>query len=73
MRVLQGGHDVPNAKLVARFPRTQAISHGPSTRCRTYSCTTTATSQVPSGKSASFEEGKPVSLRPPLPAWLAWQ
>ncbi len=24
MRVLQGGHDVPNDKLVARFPRTQA-------------------------------------------------
>ena len=73
MRVLQGGHDVPDDKLVARFPRTQAnltraIHSLP--HVLVYDNSDLAT---PFRQAAEFHDGKPVSLRPPLPAWLAWQ
>jgi predicted ABC-type ATPase len=72
MRVLQGGHDVPTEKLVARFPRTlanlvRAIRELPHALVfdntdlgRTYR------------KVAEFEQGHPVTLSPALPAWLRW-
>ena len=73
MRVLQGGHDVPNDKLVARFPRTQAnltraIHSLPHVLVYDNSDLASPFRQV-----AEFRDDKPVSLRPPLPAWLAWQ
>jgi len=73
MRVLQGGHDVPDDKLVARFPRTQAnltraIHSLPHVLVYDNSDLASPFRQV-----AEFRDDKPVSLRPPLPAWLAWQ
>lgn len=73
MRVLQGGHDVPDAKLAARFSRTQAnlaraIRSLPHVLVFDNNDLTSPFRQV-----AEFREGKPISLRPPLPAWLAWK
>ena len=73
MRVLQGGHDVPDDKLVARFPRTQAnltrsIHSLPHVLVYDNGDLASPFRQV-----AEFRDGKPVSLRPPLPAWLAWK
>jgi predicted ABC-type ATPase len=73
MRVLQGGHDVPDDKLTARFPRTQAnltraIHSLPRVLVFDNSDLANPFRQV-----AEFRDGKPVGLRPPLPAWLAWK
>ncbi|HKB76134.1 MAG TPA: zeta toxin family protein [Myxococcales bacterium] len=73
MRVLQGGHDVPDDKLIARFPRTQAnltraIHSLPHVLVYDNSDLTSPFQQV-----AEFQDGKPVSLRPSLPPWLAWK
>jgi predicted ABC-type ATPase len=73
MRVLQGGHDVPDDKLVARFPRTQAnltraIHSLPHVLVYDNSDLASPFRQV-----AEFRDGKPVNLRPPPPAWLAWK
>jgi predicted ABC-type ATPase len=73
MRVLQGGHDVPDDKLVARFPRTQAnltraIHSLP--HVLVYDNSDLAS---PFRVVAEFHDGKPVNLRPALPGWLAWK
>ena len=73
MRVLQGGHDVPDDKLVARFPRSQAnltraIQSLPHVLVYDNTDLANAFRHV-----AEFRDGKAVKLLPPLPAWLAWK
>ncbi len=73
MRVLQGGHDVPDDKLAARFSRTQAnltraIRSLPHVLVFDNNDLASPFRQV-----AELRDGKPVSLRPPLPAWLPWK
>ena len=72
MRVLQGGHDVPTEKVVARFPHTlanlaRAISELP--HVLVFDNTDLA---HPYRKVAEFEGGHPITLSPALPAWLRW-
>jgi predicted ABC-type ATPase len=70
MRVLQGGHDVPTEKLVARFARSLrnlelAIRELPSVHVFDNSDL-----RQPFRKVAEFRDGKPVALFAPMPAWL---
>ena len=70
MRVSQGGHDIPDDKLEARFPRTlenlrQAIQLLPEVRIYDNSDLRTPYRLV-----ATFDRGQAVSLKPPLPGWL---
>jgi predicted ABC-type ATPase len=70
MRVTQGGHDVPTAKLTARFPRTmtnlkQAIRELP--------CVFIFDNddlQIPFRLAAVFQNGRPECLAKPIPRWL---
>ena len=72
MRVLQGGHDVPDEKLAARFARTtanltraiRALPH-----VLVYDNDDLAR---PFRRVAEFRDGKPGSIRPPLPGWLEY-
>ena len=70
MRVTQGGHDVPTEKLLTRFPRTlgnlqAAIRELPHVLIFDNSDLSRPFRQV-----ATFENGKLVSARKPLPRWL---
>jgi len=70
MRVLQGGHDVPDEKLSARFPRTQAnlaraIRSLPHVLVYDNDDLARPFRQV-----GEFRDGKPVHLPEPLPDWL---
>lgn len=72
MRVLQGGHDVPAAKLAARYPRSlenlrRAIRELPHVLVFDNSDL-----RRPFRKVARFENGSPVELIQPLPDWLPW-
>jgi predicted ABC-type ATPase len=72
MRVLQGGHDVPMEKLLARYPRTlenlaRAIRELPHVLVFDDSDLL-----EPLRKVAELELGKPVTLNRPLPRWLPW-
>jgi predicted ABC-type ATPase len=70
MRVSQGGHDVPTDKLTAPFPRTitnlkQAIQELP--------CVLIFDNndlRMPHCLAAVFQNGKPMLLKKPVPAWL---
>jgi predicted ABC-type ATPase len=71
MRVSQGGHDVPAEKLVARFPRTlanlkTAIRDLPHVWIFDNDDLRTPFRQV-----AVFENGQTVTLKAPVPVWLA--
>lgn len=71
MRVLQGGHDVPPDKIVARYPRTlanlqRAIQALPHVLVFDNSDLGRPFQQV-----AEFRDGAPVSIADPVPAWLA--
>ncbi len=70
MRVCQGGHDVPSAKLRARFPRTlrnlaAAIRFLPHVLVYDNSGLSRPFRQV-----ARFESGRRVDGRSPLPSWM---
>lgn len=70
MRVTQGGHDVPTEKLDARFPRTLAnlqlaIQELP--RVLVYDNSDLAS---PFRRIAYFEDGTPIEVEHPIPAWL---
>jgi predicted ABC-type ATPase len=72
MRVLQGGHDVPDDKLAARFSRTQSnLTRAIRTLPQVLVFDNNDLGQ-PFRKIAEFHDGKAVDLRPPLPAWLTW-
>jgi len=70
MRVSQGGHDVPEEKLVARFPRTlanlqAALRELP--HVRVFDNDNLAT---PFRLVTIVESGRIVSLHAPVPKWL---
>jgi predicted ABC-type ATPase len=70
MRVLQGGHDVPSEKLVARYPRTlenlrRAIRELP--RVLVFDNSDLGR---PFKKVAEYDGGKAIELNEPIPAWL---
>ena len=70
MRVSQGGHDVPSEKLEARFPRTianlkAAIRELPHVLVYDNNDLTAPFRQV-----AVFEQGRPLAINKPVPAWL---
>lgn len=70
MRVSQGGHDVPAEKLMARFPRTLANLKA---AIRELPCVLVFDNddlRTPFRQVAVFLNGRPVLLRPPVPAWL---
>jgi predicted ABC-type ATPase len=70
MRVTQGGHDVPTAKLVARFPRTLANLK---TAIRTLAHVFIFDNDdlhMPFRQIAIFENGQPKNLIKPTPPWL---
>jgi predicted ABC-type ATPase len=70
MRVLQGGHDVPTEKLAARFDRTLANLHRAIRELPFVHILDNSDLRHPFRKVAEFQQGKPVSLAKPLPAWL---
>lgn len=70
MRVLQGGHDVPTEKLLARFDRSlqnleRAIRELPSVHVFDNSDL-----RRPFRKVAEYRDGAPIATFPPLPSWL---
>jgi predicted ABC-type ATPase len=70
MRVMQGGHDIPTSKLKTRFPRTiknlaRAIRDLP----HVLGFDNSDLAQ-PFRKVAEFEDGKAVSMHPPIPGWF---
>lgn len=70
MRVSQGGHDVPQDKLIARFPRTLANL---ATAIRELPCVLVYDNddlRSPYRHVAVFMNGRPAILREPLPKWL---
>lgn len=70
MRVSQGGHDVPTEKLVSRFPRTLANLKQ---ALRELPCVLVFDNddlRNPFRQIAVFENGRPVNLSEPLPAWF---
>ena len=73
MRALQGGHDVPDDKLATRFPRTQANLARAIRSLPDVFVYDNSDLAHPFREVARFRDGKPVILRPPLPAWLAWK
>ena len=71
MRVSQGGHDIPDDKLEARFPRTlenllKAIRRLPEVRVYDNSDL-----RSPYRLVATFHSGKLTNQNPPLPDWLS--
>lgn len=73
MRVLQGGHDVPDDKLAARFPRTQANLTRAIHSLPHVFVYDNGDLSSPFRQVAEFHDGQPAGLRSPLPAWLAWK
>ena len=70
MRVSQGGHDVPDDKLFARFARTLANLQralGCLPHVLIYDNSDLA---VPFRQVAVFDHGEPVHLQEPIPDWL---
>ena len=70
MRVLQGGHDVPTAKLVARYPRTLANLRRAIRELPHVLVFDNSDLGRPFRKIAVFESGKAAELHDPVPAWL---
>jgi len=72
MRVLQGGHDVPKEKLVARYPRTIENLRRAIRELSHVLVFDNSDLRRPFRKVAAFEAGDPVELNEPLPPWLPW-
>jgi predicted ABC-type ATPase len=73
MRVLQGGHDVPDERLGARFARSRA-NLARAIRSLPYVLVYDNDDLAnPFRLVADFRNGKPVSVRAPLPAWVEWK
>jgi predicted ABC-type ATPase len=70
MRVLQGGHDVPTKKLVARFSRTLDNLHRAIRELPCVQVFDNTDLRRPFRKVAEFENGKAVMVSRPLPIWL---
>ena len=70
MRVSQGGHDVPDDKLQARFPRTLANLQAAIARLPLVLIYDNSDLDVPYRQVAVFERGELRHLREPVPEWL---
>jgi predicted ABC-type ATPase len=70
MRVLQGGHDVPSEKLLARYERSLANLARAIAEVPHVSVYDNADLRTPYRKIADFELGKRVALHEPIPAWM---
>lgn len=68
-RVAQGGHDVPDEKLVARWPRTLANARAALRLADAGWLFDNADPERPYRLVATTRDGAVVSRRPPLPAW----
>jgi len=73
MRVLQGGHDVPTEKLVARYPRTLENLGRAMRELPHVLVLDNSDLHQPFRNVAAFERGEPVTLNRPLPRWLPWR
>ena len=71
MRVSQGGHDVPSAKLVSRFPRTLANLNTAIRELPYVLIFNNDDLRRPFSRVAVFAHGRPVWSATPLPHWLA--
>jgi predicted ABC-type ATPase len=70
MRVSQGGHDVPEDKLRARFRRTLKNLKAAISRLPHVLIYDNSDPRVPFQQAAVFEHGQPRYVRDPLPKWL---
>ncbi len=70
MRVLQGGHDVPAAKLRERYPRTLSNLRKAIRDLPHVLVFDNGDLARPFRHVATFERGKMVDQHPPLPRWL---
>lgn len=68
-RVLNGGHDVPDAKLHARFPRTVANLHAAIPLVDEAFLFDNSSFDHPYRIVAVYRRGRLVSRHPPFPAW----
>ena len=73
MRVSQGGHDVPAAKLQQRFPRTLANLQLAIRRLPQVWIFDNDDLRAPFRLVAVFEDGLLTRLHRPVPAWLDWE
>src|SRR6266853_6988670 len=70
MRVSQGGHDVPDDKLVARFPRTLDNLQSAIQRLPHVLIYDNSDLGAPFRQVAIFDHGQPRHLQEPVPEWL---
>lgn len=70
MRVSQGGHDVPSAKLVARFPRTLKNLRSAIRELPNVLIFDNDDLHMPYRQVAVYSQGKQVLLKKPVPLWL---
>ncbi len=70
MRVTQGGHDVPAEKLAARFPRTLANLRAAIAELPHVIVFDNDDLRTPFREVATFEDGKLIELKKPVPRWL---
>ena len=68
-RARQGGHDVPDVKLRARFPRTLANMRAAIPLVDEAFLFDNSSFDTPYRVVAVYREGRPVSHHPPLPPW----
>jgi predicted ABC-type ATPase len=68
-RVAQGGHDVPDAKLAARFPRVLDNLRAAVSTVDEAFLFDNSSYDEPYRLIALYERGKLVSRHPPLPSW----
>jgi predicted ABC-type ATPase len=71
MRVSQGGHDVPTEKLETRYPRVLANLKAALREIPHVWVFDNDDLRSPYRLTAVYENGKPIQLHPPIPAWLA--
>jgi predicted ABC-type ATPase len=70
MRVSQGGHDVPDDKLEARFSRTLANLRAAIARLPHILIYDNSDLDLPYRQVAVFDRGQPRHLQDPIPEWL---
>ena len=68
-RVAHGGHDIPDAKLAARFPRTLANLRAAVTVVDEAVLFDNSSFDAPYRVFAIYRDGRLVTKRPPLPGW----
>ena len=69
-RTRQGGHDIPDARLRARFPRTLANMRAAVPLVNEAFLFDNSSFDAPYRIVAVYQQGRLISRHPPLPAWL---